>query len=187
MTVAELKKIWMPESKVTKWSDVRSDWPKTEIKLYGPGPDSGTYDYFTKAIVGKEHSSRADYTKSEDDNMLVHGVAGDEGALGFFGFAYYKENESKLHAVAIDNGKGPVSPNLDSINKNTYAPLSRPVYIYVNKKSLERPEVSKFVSFYLTHAKGLSKQVGFVPLADSSYEKSLKTIAASGVPTAKVN
>jgi phosphate transport system substrate-binding protein len=176
VTVDELKTIWAPESqgKVLRWSDVRPGWPDRELHLFGPGVDSGTYDYFTEAVVGKEHSSRGDFTSSEDDNVLVQGVAGDEGALGFFGFAYYDENRGKLRAVPVedgkpDNGAGPVPPSLDTVRGGTYQPLSRPLFIYVAVKSLARPEVQEFVEFYLEQAAGLVTEVGYVPLPERAY------------------
>jgi phosphate transport system substrate-binding protein len=178
LTTAELKKIWAPESqgKVMKWSDVRTGFPDKPIHLFGPGTDSGTFDYFTDAIVGKEDASRGDYTSSEDDNVLVTGVSGDEGALGYFGVAFYEANKSKLKVVAIDdekpeNGMGPQTPTADNVIKSLYSPLSRPLFIYVATESLNRPEVAKFVWFYLNNVKSLSSEVGYVPLPDSMYTK----------------
>jgi phosphate transport system substrate-binding protein len=176
MTVAELKKLWEPaaEGKITKWSQVRDGWPDREIHLFGAGVDSGTFDYFTEVIVGKSGASRGDYTSSEDDNMLVQGVSGDELALGFFGFAYYDENRSKLQAVAIDdgnetNGAGAIAPSVETVRGGTYRPLSRPVFIYVSRASLGRPEVKQFTDFYVEHAKKLVAEVGYVPLTDAEY------------------
>lgn len=178
ITVQELNKIWNVGSTVKLWSDIREDWPKKEIKLFGPGTDSGTFDYFTHAINGKSHVSRSDFTKSEDDNVLVTGVAGNKYSLGFFGFAYYKENSDKVHAVAIkENQKAKaILPSIQSINDGSYKPLSRPVYIYVSKKSLEKVEVKEFVKFYLEQASKLSEEVGYISLPNSSYQASLKTI-----------
>jgi len=170
MTVAELKKIWQPGSAVKKWSDVRPDWPDREIHLYGPGTDSGTFDYFTEAINGKSQACRADFTASEDDNVLVQGVAGDLDALGFFGFAYYAENKDKLKLVAVDGGAGPIAPSEVTINNGTYAPLSRPIFIYVGLEAAKRPEVEAFVSFYIEHAGALAKDVGYVALPAQAYE-----------------
>lgn len=172
MTVADLKKIWEPaaQGKITKWNQVRPEWPDAPIKLYGPGADSGTFDYFTEAIVGKAKSSRGDYTGSEDDNTLVQGIAGDKIALGYFGYAYYAENKDRLKLVAIEGGKGPVFPSEKTIMDGTYSPLSRPIFIYVNKKSADKPEVKQFVEFYLKNAPMLVKQVKYVPLSDEIYK-----------------
>lgn len=176
ITTAELKKMWEPAAQGTikKWSDVRAGWPDKELHLYGAGVDSGTYDYFTEAIVHKEHSSRGDFTSSEDDNVLVQGIANDELALGFFGYAYYAENKDKLKLLPVDdgedgNGKGPIAPSLETVMDGTYQPLSRPIFIYVNRKSLDRPEVAGFVKFYLENAPHLVKEVGFIPLPDKAY------------------
>lgn len=174
LSIIELKKIWQPGSAVKTWSDVRPEWPNEPIKLYGPGADSGTFDYFTKAINGKSQASRSDFTASEDDNVLVMGVAGDKYALGYFGYAYYKENQSRLKVVPIDGGDGPVKPTETSINDGSYKPLSRPIFIYVSNKGSQKPEVKEFVRFYLKNAAVLSKEVGYIPLPDSSYENSLK-------------
>jgi phosphate transport system substrate-binding protein len=172
MNVAELKKIWEPaaEGKITKWNQVNPAWPDVPLKLYGPGVDSGTFDYFTEAIVGKSRASRGDFTASEDDNVLVQGIASDRGGLGFFGYAYYAENPDKLKLVAIDGGKGPISPSAKTVMDGTYSPLSRPIFIYVNKKSAERPELKEFVEFYLKHAPTLVKQVKYIPLPDRAYK-----------------
>lgn len=172
MTVADLKKIWEPaaQGKITKWNQVRPEWPDAPIKLYGPGADSGTFDYFTEAIVGKAKSSRGDYTGSEDDNTLVQGIAGDKIALGYFGYAYYAENKDRLKLVAIEGGKGAVLPSEKTIMDGTYSPLSRPIFIYVNKKSADKPEVKQFVEFYLKNAPMLVKQVKYVPLSDEIYK-----------------
>jgi phosphate transport system substrate-binding protein len=178
LTSAELKKLWEPKSTVKTWKDLRADWPNRPIKLYGPGTDSGTFDYFTEAINGKSHVSRSDFTKSEDDNVLVTGVSGNKDALAFFGYAYYIENKDKLKAVPIDHGKGPVAPSLESIKTGKYAPLSRPVFIYVSKKSSQRPEVFSFVSFYLTNAKLLVKDVGYIPLSNKAYSDSMQSFTA---------
>jgi phosphate transport system substrate-binding protein len=169
LTVAELKKIWEPASKVKSWSDVRAGFPAKPIKLYGPGTDSGTFEYFTEAINGKAKESRADYTASEDDNVLVQGVAGDQYALGYFGLAYYEENAGKLKAVPIDNGKGAIMPSTRTVSNGTYAPLSRPLFIYVSAKSMGRPEVDAFVKFYLENAAELVKEVGYIPLPSTAY------------------
>jgi phosphate transport system substrate-binding protein len=171
MTVAELKKIWEPaaQGKMTNWNQVRTSWPNAPLKLFGAGADSGTFDYFTEAITGKSKSSRGDFTASEDDNVLVQGVANDVNALGFFGYAYYAENSKKLKAVAIDNGKGPVAPSEKTVLDGSYQPLSRPIYIYVSKKALAKPEVREFAEFYLKNAPKLVKEVKYVPLPDKVY------------------
>lgn len=173
LTVDELKKMWEPEAqgKVMKWSDVRAGWPATPLKLYGPGTGSGTFDYFTKVIVGKEKSSRADYTPSEDDNQLVVGVAGDKGALGYFGYAYYLENTDKLKAVPIDSGKGPVAPSPETIENRSYEPLSRPEFIYIKKSAMDKPYVAAFVEFYLSpEGQELIKESGYIPFSTTVYE-----------------
>ncbi len=174
ITVAELKKIWDQGSTVKNWSDVRAGWPNKPIKLYGPGTDSGTFEYFTEAINGTAKQSRADYTASEDDNVLVTGVAGDQYAMGYFGLAYYSENSDKLKAVKIDGGKGAVAPSKDTARSGKYAPLSRPLFIYVSGKAAKREEVSSFVNYYLDNAATLSEEVGYVALPASAY----KTIKA---------
>lgn len=167
LTVEELKKIWEPNSKVKKWSDIRPGWPDQPIKLYGPGTDSGTFDYFTAEIVGEEGASRTDYTASEDDNQLVTGVANDKYALGYFGYAYYMENKDKLKAVPIDGGNGPVAPTDETIANGTYKPLSRPIFIYVNNEAYKtRPEVKAFVDYYLEVVKEIAPEVGYIALKD---------------------
>ena len=170
LTVAELKKIWEPGSKVNNWSQVRTGFPNRPLKLYGAGTDSGTFDYFTDAIVGEEGASRSDFTASEDDNVLVQGVSGDESALGYFGYAYFEENKSKLKLVPIDGGQGPVAPSPETINTGTYQPLSRPLFIYVRTDSAEKPEVQAFLKFYLSEGRELVRQVGYIPLPDKAYE-----------------
>ena len=174
LTTTELRKIWQPQSTVKKWSDVRPEWPDKQITLYGPGVDSGTFDYFTKSINGKSQASRSDYTASEDDNVLVMGVAGDINALGYFGYAYYKENQSRLNVVPIDGGDGPVKPDETTINEGSYKPLSRPIFIYVSKPGAQRTEVNEFVRFYIQNAGELSKEVGYVPLAEKDYKLTLE-------------
>ncbi len=173
ITVEELKKVWEPAAQgvIKTWNQVNPAWPATPIKLYGPGADSGTFDYFTEAVVGKAKSSRGDYTASEDDNVLVQGVSRDIGALGYFGFAYYIENKSKLTSVAIVNPKtkAAVQPSAESVAANTYVPLSRPLFVYVAAKSLDKPEVAKFVDFYLTNGGKLAKEVKFFPLSAADY------------------
>ncbi len=176
LTVAELKKMWEPAAQgvIMRWNQIRPEWPDEELHLYGPGTDSGTYDYFTQAIVGEEGASRGDFQASEDDNVLVQGIYGDRLALGFFGLAYYEENQDKLKLVPIDdenpdNGAGPILPSEETVNKGTYQPLSRPLFIYVRKEAIERPEVQAFISFYLDaqNMTKLVREVGYIPLPES--------------------
>jgi len=176
LTVEQLKEMWKPGSTIMNWSDIDPTWPNEKIVFYAPGVDSGTFDYFTEAIVGELDAMRSDYTGSEDDNVLVQGIAGDKYAIGFFGFAYYEENADKLKLVGVDKGAGAVVPSFETIADGTYAPLSRPLYIYVNKASLEREEVLEFVTFYLENAKELVADVGYVPLPDADYEASLELL-----------
>lgn len=173
ITVSELKKLWEPaaQGKVMKWNQLRPAWPDREIHLYGAGTASGTFDYFTEVICGEAKSSRGDYTASEDDNVLVQGISSDELALGYFGLAYYDHNKDKLKLLPVDdenpdNGDGAIFPTLENVKSNAYAPLSRPLFVYVNNKSLESETVRAFVSFYLDHAAELSKSVGYIPLSD---------------------
>jgi phosphate transport system substrate-binding protein len=174
ITVEELKKLWAPEAqrRVMRWSDVRPGWPDREIRLFAPGIDSGTFDYFTEAVVGEEGASRGDFTASEDDNILVQGIANDPLALGFFGYAYYEENQDKLKLlpVASSGGGAPVAPSVETIRTGTYQPLSRPVFIYVRQDSLDSPIVSEFVRFYIDNAVELVREVGYIPLPERAYE-----------------
>jgi phosphate transport system substrate-binding protein len=171
MTVAELKMLWEPaaQGKIKKWNQIRSSWPNEEIHLFGAGVESGTYDYFTEVIVGKSHSSRGDFTASEDDNVLVQGVASDKFALGFFGLAYFEENKDKLKVIGIDdsneaNGAGPILPTIETVKNKSYSPLGRPLYIYVNSAAGKRKEVQEFVKFYLDNSSTLAEEVGFIAL-----------------------
>jgi phosphate transport system substrate-binding protein len=179
MTVEELRLLWEPDAqgKITRWSQIREGWPDEEIHLFGAGTDSGTYDYFTDAIVGEEGASRGDFQASEDDNVLVQGIASDPLALGFFGLAYYQENADKLKLVAVDdedpaNGEGPILPNEETVNGGTYQPLARPIFIYVRQEAAERPEVQGFVDFYLNlkNATTLVREVGYIPLPQGIIE-----------------
>jgi phosphate transport system substrate-binding protein len=165
-----------------KWSQVRKGWPDKDLHLFGPGVDSGTYDYFTQAVVGKEHSSRGDFTSSEDDNVLVQGVSSDEGGLGFFGVAYYTENQDKLKLVPVDdgkddNGKGPIAPSAETVENGTYQPLARPIFIYVSSKEMDRPEVKAYVEYYLTKGPELVKEVGYIALPANAYQLASKRFA----------
>lgn len=175
-TVKELRKIWEPaaQGRITKWNQINSEWPNKEIHLFGPGVASGTFDYFTEAVVGKSGSSRGDYTASEDDNVLVQGVSGDKYGLGFFGLAYYEENSDKLNIIPIDGGNGAVEANPANVSSGVYAPLSRPLYIYVNSSSIENPKVIDFVRFFLEKGSPLMKDVGYVPLTNDEYERELE-------------
>ena len=172
LTVDELRMIWQPGSMVDSWDDIRPNWPQLPIRLYGPGTDSGTFDYFTEAVNGESGASRPDYTASEDDNVLVQGISGDENALGFFGYAYYIENQDNLKIVPIDEGDGPVAPTAQSINDGTYSPLSRPIFVYLNTDSLARPEVRSFVDFYIDNAAGIANEVGYIELPEEMYQAS---------------
>jgi len=189
ITTEELKTLWAPDAqgKVTKWSQIRKGWPDREIHLFGAGVDSGTYDYFTEVITGKAKASRGDFTSSEDDNVLIQGIANDELALGFVPFAYFEGNHGKLKAVPVDDGKadngdGPITPTPETIEKGTYRPLSRPVFIYVSKKAAQRPEVQKFVDFYLTNADKLVREVNYVSLGAASYTASAEQFSKERQP-----
>ena len=172
-TVAELKKMWEPaaQGKITHWNQVNPTWPNQPIKLFGAGSDSGTFDYFTEAIVGKSKSSRGDFTASEDDNVLVQGVAGDVNAIGYFGYAYYAENTAKLKALPIveKDGKPAVAPSEKTVLDGSYQPLSRPIFIYVSAKAVAKPEVKKFVEFYMKEGAKLASEVKYVPLPAEAY------------------
>jgi len=185
LTIAELKRIWEPvaQGKIIKWNQVRPEWPDAPLKLFGPGVDSGTFDYFTEAIMGKPKSSRGDFTASEDDNVLVQGISGDKNALGYFGLAYYEENKDKLKLVPIDGGKGPVFPSEETVMNGTYQPLSRPMFIYVNKNSASKQEIKEFVEFYLRNAPKLVKQVKYIPLPQKAYKLAEERFARGEVGT----
>jgi phosphate transport system substrate-binding protein len=186
LTVAQLNQIWMKDSTVDSWNDVDPSFPDQPIALYGPGTDSGTYDYFTAQINGEEGVSRTDYTPSEDDNILVEGIAGDENALGFFGLAYYEQNADKLKLVGVDGGAGCVTPTIETVQDLTYTPLSRPLFVYVNAASLARPEVQEMMRFYLANTALLAEEIGYVDspidvyLADQA--KLEAAIAGSATP-----
>lgn len=172
ITVDQLNKIWAPDSTVTRWSEVDPSWPDEEIKLYGPGTASGTFEYFTEVVNKKAKASRADYTASEDDNVLVQGVVGNHNSLGYFGYAYYLENKDKMRALAIDAGSGCVEPNDETIANGTY-PLSRLIYIYPSRQAMARPEVKAFLTFYMENGAELASQVGYTPLPDAMYQENL--------------
>ncbi len=169
--------MWEPgaQGRVSKWNQVRSDWPAQPLMLFGPGADSGTFDYFTEAVNGKAKASRGDYTASEDDNVLVQGVENNKNALGYFGYAYYIAHKDKMRAVPIDNGKGKaVSPSIESVIDGSYQPLSRPLFIYVRDTSAQRAEVREFIQFYLSQGAELVKEVGYVPLPAQAYQLALQ-------------
>src|SRR5690606_19604485 len=175
LTVDDLRKIWEPSAQetITRWSQINPAWPDEKFNLYGPGIASGTYDYFTEAIMGKSGMSRGDYTASEDDNVLVQGIAGDRNGLGFFGLAYYEENADKLKLVGVDGGDGVVMPSAETVKNGSYKPLSRPVFIYVSSVAASRPEVQTFVRFYLEYAAELVADVGYIPMTPEEYQAEL--------------
>jgi phosphate transport system substrate-binding protein len=194
LTVEQLRAIWRPEQPVKRWSDLDPSWPDKTIRLYGPGTDSGTFDYFTSSVVGEEGASRSDYNASEDDNVIIQGVEGDEQALGYFGFAYYVENQDRLKALGIDNGAGCVMPTEDTIRTGEYAPLSRPLYIYVDRNDLtvlpgngtptadpaEQPSLlMAYLAYYLTDGDEIIPYVGYVPLEEAQYREQLQKLSSS--------
>jgi phosphate transport system substrate-binding protein len=170
MSIDELNVMWEAGSKARTWKDIRSDWPDREFRLYAPGQDSGTFDYFTDTVNGKSGNCRPDATFSEDDNMLVTGIAGDPDGIGFFGYAYYHENQDKLNVVGIDGGEGVVLPSMQSIEDGSYSPLSRPLFVYVSKKAAGRPEVDAFVEYFLGEGRKLAEEAGYVALPETSAE-----------------
>lgn len=175
LTVEELATMWGPDSTVKTWQDVRAEWPAEEIKFFAPGADSGTFDYFTEVIT-EDGAIRTDITASEDDNVLVTGVAGEKNGIAFFGYAYYEENMDTLKVVPVDNGDGPITPSTETVMSNEYAPLSRPLFIYVRKDSLERPEVKSFVTFYLEQGSTIVPETGYVALPEEEYQAELEAI-----------
>ena len=187
ISVEQMKAMWEPsaQGKLTKWNQINPAWPDAPIKLFGPGADSGTFDYFTEAVVGKSKSSRGDYTASEDDNVLVQGISRDVNAIGYFGYAYYAENTSKLKAVPIIEkaGKPAVAPSEKTVLDGTYQPLSRPIFIYVNAKSLEKPEVKEFVEYYMKEGAKLAKEVKYVQLPAKAYTVNLEHLAKKKLGT----
>ena len=186
VTVEELKKIWEPsaQGRVTKWNQIRSTWPDQPLKLFGAGSDSGTFDYFTEAVVGKAKASRGDYTASEDDNTLVQGISNDKQALGYIPYAYFEPNKKRLKAIAVDAGHGPVLPSRETVENGSYQPLSRPMFIYVNSKAAGKPEVKRFVEFYLAQAPLLVSQVKYVPLPKEAYSLALSHFQKGKLGTA---
>lgn len=176
ITVDELKKMWEPNSPIRKWSDLNPDWPSEDIHLYGPNTAHGTYDFFTEAILGESGASRSDYNAVADYNVGIQGISTDKYALGYFGLAYYEENKDILKLIPVDNGNGPVKPSLETVKDGTYAPLSRPLFIYLNNASLAKKEVVEFVNFYIKNAAALAKEVGYIPLPQAEYDKQLSIV-----------
>src|SRR5512146_943389 len=186
ITVAELKQMWDPtaQGRILKWNQIRPSWPDMPLKLFGAGSDSGTFDYFTEAVGGKAKASRGDYTASEDDNTLVQGISNDKHALGYIPYAYYEPNKKRLKAVAVDGGHGPVLPSRETVENAAYQPLSRPMFIYVNSKSAGKPEVKRFIEFYLAQELTLVPQVKYVPLPQQAYDLALAHFKGGKVGTA---
>jgi phosphate transport system substrate-binding protein len=180
LTVEQLKRLWEPgaQGKLTRWNQLDPSFPDLRIRLYGPTKNNGTFDYFTEAIVGKAKSSRTDYIAAIDDYLLVHGVARNPGGLAYFSYAYYYDNRRRLKAVAIDNGKGPVLPSPETVANGSYAPLSRPIFIYVNAKSLDRSEVGQFIDFYMKNGARIVKQQNYVPLPSEGYVTNQRRVAS---------
>jgi len=173
LTVAELKKVWEPGSKVNNWNQIRDSFPNVPLKLFGAGTDSGTFDYFTEAINGKAKASRSDYLATEDDNVVVQGVEGERGAMGYFGFSYYEENKDKLKVLAIDQGKGLgcVTPSVATVQASKYRPLSRPLFIYAKRTSFKRPVVAGYIGYIFNNEKAIAKKSGFIALTDRQLKK----------------
>jgi phosphate transport system substrate-binding protein len=186
MTVAELRRLWEPtaQGRITNFNQINSSFPNLSLSLFGPGSASGTFDYFTEAVNGTARASRTDYTPSEDDNVIVQGVANNPGGLGYFGLAYYEENRNRLHAISVDNGNGPVEPSVANVVNGTYAPLSRPIFIYVNAAAMRRPQVAQFVQYYINNAATVSQRVGYVPLPAAAYQTYLQRAQRRQVGTA---
>ena len=179
LTVDQLKQIWDQGSKVKTWRDLDAEYPAEAMRLYGPGTDSGTFDYFTDEINGEEGRSRSDYSASEDDNVIVQGVSGDRGALGYFGLSYFEQNSERLKALEIDGGDGCVAPSVETAQSGEYKPLSRPLFIYVKNASLERPEVEAFVQFIIDNEQSIAEAAQFVPLTDEQLEKAKSDLEAA--------
>jgi phosphate transport system substrate-binding protein len=180
LTVDELEKVWAPGSKVGNWSEIKADFPDQELALFGPGTDSGTFDYFTDAINGEEGASRSDYSASENDNVIVQGISGEKGGLGYFGFSYFEENQDTLKALEIDGGDGCVAPSVETAQDGSYKPLSRPLFIYAKTASFQKPEVEAFVGYTLDNAVEIAEEADFVPLTDELVEKAKTDFEAAG-------
>jgi phosphate transport system substrate-binding protein len=179
LTTAQLKQIWGPGSKVDSWQDVDPSFPDEKLSLFGPGTDSGTFDYFTGEINGEEGASRSDYAASEDDNTIVTGVSGEKGGLGYFGFSYFEENQDSLTALEIDGGDGCVAPSVETAQNGTYKPLSRPLFIYVKQEALTRPEVEAFLRYILDNEQAIAEASQFVPLTDEQLAKANDDLGAA--------
>lgn len=181
ITVEELKRMYEPEAQgvINRWNQIRPEWPDRPLRVFGAGVDSGTYDYFTAAIVGKEHSSRGDFTSSEDDNVLVQGISRDVNAIGFFGYAYYEANRTLVRALPLDNGSGagPQAPTVEGIADGTYQPLSRAMFIYVRKDKMEQPLLRQYIDYYLNEGRPLMTEVGYVPLQDATYGLAIERVS----------
>jgi len=171
LTVAELKSIWNAGSKVSSWKDVRPSFPDVPLKLFGPGTDSGTFDFFTQAINGKANASRSDYLASEDDNVLVQGVQGERGGLGYFGFSYYEENAEKLKLIRVDSGRGCTAPSVATVQKGQYTPLSRPLFVYAKRAAFKRPVVAGYIGYIFNNERSIAKRSGFISLTDRQLRK----------------
>lgn len=180
LTTDQLKKMWEPNSKVNNWKDVDPKFPDQALKLFGPGTDSGTFDFFTKEINGEEDANRTDYQPSEDDNVIVQGVEGEKGGLGYFGLSYYEQNQDKLKVVQVDGGKGCITPTTATVQDGTYAPLSRPLYVYVKKSSFARPEVKAFLQYMLDNQETIASEALFVPLTVEQATAAASALAAIG-------
>jgi phosphate transport system substrate-binding protein len=184
LTVDRLKAIWEPNSKVSSWKDVDDSYADEKLSLYGPGTDSGTFDYFTEAIVGEEGSSRGDYTQTENDNVIVTGVAGEKGSLGYFGLSYYLENADRLNAVEIDGGDGCVAPSIETVQDGSYKPLSRPLFVYVNEDKLaEKEAIDPFLTFVLDNEPALARGAKFVPMTQQQLDEARTALESGGVGT----
>jgi phosphate transport system substrate-binding protein len=183
LTVAQLKKIWGPGSKVSNWNQVAPEFPDEDLKLFGPGTDSGTFDYFTGEINGEEGASRSDYQASEDDNVIVQGIQGETGGLGYLGFSYFEENQETLKALGVDGGSGCVAPSVETAQDNSYTPLSRPLFVYVNNESLQRPEVKAFLEYMLDNATEITKAAQFVPLTGEQLTQARETLTQAEAGT----
>jgi phosphate transport system substrate-binding protein len=180
LTVEQLKTIWGPDSRASSWADVDASFPGEDLALFGPGTDSGTFDYFTDAINGEEGASRSDYSASENDNVIVQGVSGEKGGLGYLGYSYYEENQDALKALEVDSGDGCVAPSVETAQDGTYTPLSRPLFVYAKTSAFERPEVKAFVGYLLDNAVEIAEDTGFVPLTDEQVDKAQSDFESAG-------